>query len=58
MNAVGGKPVVSYVQTEKLYRDWAITPEQFEAELIEALDESWAGDRAFSITQKLVPPIP
>ena len=33
VKAVGGKPVVSYVQTEKLYRDEAITPEQFEAEL-------------------------
>ena len=57
VKAVGGKPVVSYVQTEKLYRDEAITPEQFEAELTEALDVSWAGTALFDYQQLAADPV-
>ena len=57
VKAVGGKPVISYVQTEKLYRDEAITPEQFEAELAEALDESWAGTALFEYQQLAADPV-
>jgi hypothetical protein len=46
-----GKPVLSYVQTEKLYRPEDITLAQFEAEIVEALAPEWAGALFFEYVQ-------
>ena len=46
-----GKPVLSYVQTEKLYRPEDITLAQFEAEVVEALAPEWAGALFFEYAQ-------
>ena len=46
-----GKPVLSYVQTDKLYRPEDITLAQFEAEVIEALAPEWGGALFFEYAQ-------
>jgi uncharacterized lipoprotein YddW (UPF0748 family) len=51
-----GKPVLSYVQTGKIYRTEDITPAEFEAELVEALGDSWAGAAVFEYQQLVANP--
>jgi hypothetical protein len=48
---ITGKPVLSYVQTDKLIRPEEITTTQFEAELKEALGHEWAGIVVFEYQQ-------
>jgi hypothetical protein len=48
---VAGKPVLSYLQTDKVIRPEEITIAQFEAELEESLGEEWAGLLVFDYEQ-------
>jgi hypothetical protein len=54
--AVTGKPVLSYVQTAKVYRPEEIPPAQFEEELAEALDPGWGGLVVFEYQQLVADP--
>jgi hypothetical protein len=48
---ISGKPVLSYLQTDKLIRPEEITVVQFEAELKESLGKQWAGTVVFEYGQ-------
>jgi len=48
---ITGKPMVSYLQTDKLIRPQEITMAQFEAELKESLASEWAGTAIFEYGQ-------
>jgi hypothetical protein len=48
---ISGKPVLSYLQTDKLIRPEEITIAQFEAELKESLSHEWAGTVIFEYAQ-------
>jgi hypothetical protein len=48
---ISGKPVLSYLQTDKLIRPEEITVAQFEAELKESLGKEWAGMVVFEYGQ-------
>jgi hypothetical protein len=48
---ISGKPVLSYLQTDKLIRPEEITIAQFEAELKESLGKEWAGMVVFEFGQ-------
>ncbi len=51
-----GKPHVSYVQVEKVYRKTAIPASQFEAEMRQALAEENAGVLVFEYGQLVASP--
>lgn len=54
---VSGKPVLSYVQTDRLIRPEQITAAQFETELKEALSQEWAGIVVFDYQQLAANPV-
>jgi len=53
---ISGKPVLSYLQTDKLIRPEEITVAQFEAELKESLGKEWAGMVVFEYRQLVANP--
>jgi hypothetical protein len=53
---ISGKPVLSYLQTDKLIRPEEITIAQFEAELKESLSTEWAGMVVFEYGQLVANP--
>jgi hypothetical protein len=54
--AVTEKPILSYIQTDKLYRPEEISLAQFEAEVKEALEPAWAGTVVFDYQQLVANP--
>jgi hypothetical protein len=54
---ITGKPVLSYLQTDKLIRPEEITVAQFEAELKESLGKEWAGMVVFEYGQLVANPL-
>jgi hypothetical protein len=54
---ISGKPVLSYLQTDKLIRPEEITIAQFEAELKESLSNEWAGTVVFEYGQLIANPV-
>ncbi len=54
---ISGKPVLSYMQTDKLIRPEEITIAQFEAELKESLGKEWAGAVVFEYGQLVANPV-
>ena len=54
---ISGKPVLSYLQTDKLIRPEEISAAQFEAELIESLRKEWAGMVVFEYGQLAANPV-
>ena len=53
---ITGKPVLSYVQTERLIRPEEITAAQFESELKASLSPEWAGIVVFEYQQLVADP--
>jgi len=54
---ISRKPVLSYLQTDKLIRQEEITIAQFEAELKESLGKEWAGTVVFEYGQLIANPV-